>query len=248
MNLRFNDVTQHYGRNQVLHGVNFELGQGVIGLLGPNGAGKSTLMRTMATVMPPRGGCVEINGTPVTDERIARQARSQIGYLPQEFGYDPGMRVIDFVEYAAWLRGISGSRLQQVTEKALETVDLTEKTGVRMSKLSGGQRRRAGIAWAIVGDPSIIILDEPTVGLDPEQRIHFRSILKTIRNATVVLSTHLTDDVEAVCDRVLVLNAGKITYDGGVPELAARGHAGLPGETALERAYMDLLPRAERSA
>lgn len=247
MSLRLADVYQGYSGTPVLHGINLDLGAGITGLLGPNGAGKSTLLRTMATVVPPRSGSVEVSGVRVEAERSARRVRSRIGYLPQDFGHDPGMRVLEFVEYAAWLRGVPARQQRDSAMRALEQVDLASHSRTKMGKLSGGQRRRAGIAWAVVGDPDVILLDEPTVGLDPRQRIQFRGIIKNFSHATVVLSTHLTDDIEAVCDRVVVLNDGTITFDDTVPALAALGHDDLPGESALERAYMHLLPQEERN-
>lgn len=248
MSLRLTEIRQGYRQTPVLQGINLELGSGITGLLGPNGAGKSTLLRTMATVIPPRSGSVEISGTRVDSERSARRVRSQIGYLPQDFGHDPGMRVMDFVEYAAWLRGIPTREQRDRAMHALKQVDLVSHCQTKMGKLSGGQRRRAGIAWAVVGDPEVILLDEPTVGLDPRQRIQFRTILKSISRATVVLSTHLTDDVEAVCDRVIVLNEGQISFDGTVSTLTAEAREDVPGESALERAYMHLLSQEDRTS
>ncbi|MFY1679226.1 ATP-binding cassette domain-containing protein [Streptomyces sp. WMMC905] len=245
MSLRLTDIQQGYSKTPVLRDINLELGTGITGLLGPNGAGKSTLLRTMATVLPPRSGSVEISGSQVESERSARQVRGRIGYLPQDFGHDPAMRVLDFVEYAAWLRGIPARQQHEAAVRALEHVDLVGLHRTKMGKLSGGQRQRAGIAWAVVGEPDVILLDEPTVGLDPQQRIQFRSIVKSLGRSTVVLSTHLTDDIDAVCDRVIVLNEGQISFDGTVSALTAEARDDLPGQSALERAYMHLLTKGK---
>ncbi|MFD8592276.1 ATP-binding cassette domain-containing protein [Streptomyces sp. NPDC059637] len=239
-------MRQAYRARVVLDGLDLALEPGVTGLLGPNGAGKTTLMRTLATVQPPAGGTVAFDGEAVAGERAARQVRRRIGYLPQKFGWDPGMRVRDFVEYAAWLREVPDGDRPEAVEKALRQVDLADRRNERMSRLSGGMRRRAGIAWAIVGAPGLVLLDEPTVGLDPRQRLQFRRILFELTDTTVLLSTHLIDDVAAACDRVVVLHSGRVLFDGGVEEMAARGHDGLPGSTPLERAYMELLPEEER--
>lgn len=246
MYVQLSNLRQAYRARVVLDGLDLTLSPGVTGLLGPNGAGKTTLMRTLATVQPPAGGTVTLDGTAVTGERTARLVRRRIGYLPQKFGWDPGMRVRDFVEYGAWLREVPNGRRRDAVKKALLQVDLADRSDERMSRLSGGMRQRAGIAWAIVGGPGLVLLDEPTVGLDPRQRLQFRRILSELTDTTVLLSTHLIDDVAAACDRVVVLHSGRIRFDGSVAEMAARGDDGTPGATPIERAYMELLPEEER--
>jgi ABC-2 type transport system ATP-binding protein len=240
-------LSQGYGTTVIIDQLSTTLHPGVTALLGPNGAGKTTLLRTLATVMPPRSGHVFIDGVEVRDERSARRVRDTIGYLPQRFGCDPHMRVTDFVEYAAWMRGIDGRDRSRAVEEALALVDLTDRRRTRMRRLSGGMRQRAGIAWAVVGRPRLVLLDEPTVGLDPRQRLHFRKIITSLTGTTVVLSTHLIDDVEAVCDRVLVMHSGAARFDGTVAGLAAMSRDDLPGHSPLERAYMHLLPAEEQA-
>jgi ABC-2 type transport system ATP-binding protein len=244
--LRLDGVRQGYGTTSVIDRFDLEMSPGVMGLLGPNGAGKTTLLRTMATIMPPKEGKVVFDDTVVDGPRIARQARREIGYLPQDFGYDPGMRVADFVRYAAWMRAIPASETGPAAELAVAQVGLAEYRRTKMRKLSGGMRQRAGIAWAIVGRPALVLLDEPTVGLDPRQRLQFRKVVTGLRDSVVVLSTHLIDDIEAVCDRVVVLHRGTTKFAGTPAELAALGRESLPGDTDLERAYMGLLPREEQ--
>lgn len=246
MYVQLSALRQGYRARVILEDLNLALSPGVTGLLGPNGAGKTTLMRTLATVLPPAGGTIELDGTAITSERTARQARRHIGYLPQKFGWDAGMKVQDFVEYGAWLREVPGNRRREAVDKALTQVDLLERRGERMSRLSGGMRQRAGIAWAIVGDPGLVLLDEPTVGLDPRQRLQFRRILSELTDTTVLLSTHLIDDVAAACDRVIVLHSGSVLFDGSPAEMEALGRDGFPGATKIERAYMELLPVEER--
>ena len=246
MSLRLTGLSQGYGRTPVIDELDLELTPGVVGLLGPNGAGKTTLLRTMATIMPPKAGTLFLDGVVVDSERKARKARRRIGYLPQHFGFDPGMRVDDFVRYAAWMRGMPPGTWDDATDRALVRVDLREHRRAKMRALSGGMRQRAGIAWAIVGEPSLVLLDEPTVGLDPRQRLQFRKIITGLTNSVVVLSTHLIDDIDAVCGQVVVLHGGAPRFIGTTTELAMLARADLPGNTDLERAYMHLLPEAEQ--
>lgn len=246
MSVVLDSLSQGYGTSTVIDSLSVTLRPGITALLGPNGAGKTTLLRTLATVMPPRNGRIRIDDVEVSGERSARQVRDRIGYLPQDFGFDPQMTVTDFVTYAAWMRGVPSKQWRASVNEALEMVDLTDRRRSRMRSLSGGMRRRAGIAWAIVGRPRLVLLDEPTVGLDPRQRLQFRKIISGLGDTVVVLSTHLIDDVGAVGDRVIVMHSGAARFDGTVTELAALGHDGLPGHSMLERAYMHLLPEGEQ--
>ncbi|MFF3867200.1 ATP-binding cassette domain-containing protein [Micromonospora sp. NPDC001898] len=239
-------LSQGYGTSTVIDSLSVALRPGITALLGPNGAGKTTLLRTLATVMPPRNGRICIDELEISGERSARQVRDRIGYLPQEFGFDPKMTVADFVTYAAWMRGVPAKQWRRSVDEALEMVDLTDRRRAKMGSLSGGMRRRAGIAWAVVGRPRLVLLDEPTVGLDPRQRLQFRKIISGLGEAVVVLSTHLIDDVAAVCDRVIVMHGGSARFDGTVAELEALGRDELPGHSKLERAYMHLLPEGEQ--
>jgi ABC-2 type transport system ATP-binding protein len=239
-------LSQGYGPRSVFHDLDLEVTPGITALLGPNGAGKTTLLRTLATVQPPRGGKLVVDGREVRSEGEARQIRRQIGFLPQRFGYEPAMRVTDFVRYAAWLRGLPSAEWTSAATIAIEQVGLTGEARTRMGRLSGGMRQRAAIAWAVVGHPRIVLLDEPTVGLDPQQRLRFRDIVAALTGTTVLLSTHLIDDVDAVCDRVVVMHGGTIRFAGSTEELKQRDDPAMPGNTPLERAYMSLLPAEER--
>lgn len=241
MEIELMNVSQGYGSRLVLDHINLRVGAGIVGLLGPNGAGKSTLLRTMATVMPPRDGEISIEGSRIANERQARAVRRGIGYLPQNFGFDPGMTVHDFVTHGAWTRGLPSREWSINTREAIDRVDLSDQAKTKMRKLSGGMRQRAGIAWAVVGRPSIVLLDEPTVGLDPQQRLHFRGLIRALSGSTVILSTHLIDDIAAICDKTLIISDGQIKFDGATKELVMRGKPDSSGDTELERGYMSVL-------
>ncbi|WP_080640886.1 ABC transporter ATP-binding protein [Salinispora oceanensis] len=240
-------LSQGYGRRTVFSGLDIELRPGITALLGPNGAGKTTLLRTLATIQPPREGRLKVNGREVTSEAEARAARRGIGFLPQRFGFEPGMRVRDFVQYGAWLRGLPRAEWSEATEAAVEYVDLAGEAATKLGRLSGGMRQRAAIAWAIVGRPPVVLLDEPTVGLDPQQRLRFRDLIRGLSETTIVLSTHLIDDVDAACDRVMVINAGQVRFTGTVDNLKLRDDSSMSGHSSLERAYMSLLPEGDRA-
>lgn len=238
--VRLENVGQQYARKDVLAGVNLHLARGeVFGLVGPNGAGKTTLLRTLATIMPPHTGSISF---PELPESLALgQIRRHIGYLPQTFGADPAMRLADFVRYALWIRGVARQEWDDEVALALRRVDLWEQRRDRMKSLSGGMRQRAGIAWAIVGRPGLILLDEPTIGLDPRQRLHFRNILGQLNESAVILSTHLIDDIEAACDHIAVLNNGVLQFVGRTPQFVEFARDDLPGNSRLEQAYMSFL-------
>ncbi|MGW5734742.1 MULTISPECIES: ATP-binding cassette domain-containing protein [Streptomyces] len=240
---RLADLSQGYGRRCVIEGLDLVISPGVTGLLGPNGAGKTTLFRTLSTVAPPRGGELELFGEAVVTERDVRRVRPRIGYLPQDFGYYPAFSLTDFVRYCAWLREVPSKEAGAATQEALAAVGLTDRARDRMKSLSGGMLRRAGIAAAIVGSPSLLLLDEPTVGLDPAQRLDFRALIRSLARAgaAVVLSTHLVEDVGAACDTVLVLSDGRVVHSGTPQELAGRSTPTAPGDSPLERGYMSVL-------
>lgn len=246
---RMTALTQGYGGRPVIEELDLSIQPGITGLLGPNGAGKTTLFRTLATITPPRSGGLELFGTPVTSERDVRRVRRRIGYLPQDFGYYPAFSVTDFVRYCAWLREVPAKRAESATKEALASVGLADRARDRMKSLSGGMLRRAGIAAAIVGSPSLLLLDEPTVGLDPAQRLDFRDLIRSLARAgaAVVLSTHLVEDVGAACDTVLVLGDGRVVHSGTPRQLAERSTPEAPGDSPLERGYMAVLSGTRRS-
>ncbi|MEU4181016.1 ATP-binding cassette domain-containing protein [Streptomyces sp. NPDC026589] len=240
---RLTSLTQGYGGRSIIENLDLSIHSGVTGLLGPNGAGKTTLFRTLATIAPPRSGDLEVFGRPVKNERQARRARRRIGYLPQDFGYYPAFSITDFVRYCAWLREVPSKSADSMTREALGAVGLADRAQDRMKSLSGGMLRRAGIAAAIVGSPSLLLLDEPTVGLDPAQRLDFRELIRSLALAgtAVVLSTHLVEDVGAACDTVLVLNEGHVLHSSTPQQLAELARLTAPGDNPLERGYMTVL-------
>lgn len=229
--LQLHDLHHSYGRTLALDGVTLDVGTGVTGLLGPNGAGKSTLMRIVATVQAPTRGTVRVLGRDLDDARQRTEIRRRLGYVPQHPGLHGSFTAFEFVDYVAILKEMTDRRTRHAeVRRVLELVDLGERAGTRIRKLSGGMRRRVALAQALLGDPRILVLDEPTAGLDPEQRLRFREIVGGLGvDRTVLLSTHQTDDVAALCERVVVLEDGAVRFDGTPTALAevARGHVWL---------------------
>ena len=246
MNVEISDVTRRFGRTQAVAGVTLETGPGVFGLLGPNGAGKTTLLRMMATVIPPSSGRIRLLGRDPGGYGPRREIRRRLGYLPQNLGYYPGFTVAEFVEYFALLKELPPGRARQAAAAAIERVDLGGKARTKLRTLSGGMLRRVGIAQAIVNEPELLLLDEPTAGLDPEQRVAFRALLRDLGDrATVLVSTHLVEDVGAACGEVALMDAGRIVFHGTPDELAAHGEgAGAAGDAPLERGYSAVLAAA----
>jgi ABC-type multidrug transport system ATPase subunit len=246
MNVDIRGVTRRFGRNLAVAGVDLETGPGVFGLLGPNGAGKTTLLRMMATVITPSAGTLRLLGRDPGSYGPRREIRCRLGYLPQNIGYYPGFTVAEFVEYFALLKEMPPARIPAAVAAAVERVDLGGKARAKLRTLSGGMLRRAGIAQAIVNDPELLLLDEPTAGLDPEQRVAFRALLRGLgERATVVVSTHLVEDVGAACSEVALMDAGKIVFHGTPAELTARGEGTrAAGDAPLERGYGAVLAEA----
>lgn len=230
------EVSKSYGSAVALHSTTLELRPGVIGLLGPNGAGKTTLQRVLSSAMPPSTGTITVAGFEVTGSHADRvEARRRIGYLPQEVVFPRGMTAFTFLDYIAVLKEWKDTdRRHEEVRRVLMLVDLGDRATTRVAKLSGGQRRRLGIAQALIGAPELLILDEPTTGLDPEQRASLRGLLSRLPG-TVLVSTHQTEDVSALCERVIVMDAGIVRFDGSVPELLAtaigRVHVGPTAST-----------------
>ena len=249
MNVEITDLTRRFGRNQAVAGVDLQAGPGVFGLLGPNGAGKTTLLRMMATVVPPSSGALRLLGRDPGAYASRREIRRRLGYLPQNLGYYPGFTVAEFVEYFALLKEMPPGQVPRAVAAAIERVDLSGKARAKLRTLSGGMLRRAGIAQAIVNEPDLLLLDEPTAGLDPEQRMAFRGLLRDLgQRSTVVVSTHLVEDVGAACGQVALMDAGRIVFHGTPDELTARGEGtGAAGDAPLERGYSAVLSAA-RSA
>lgn len=218
------DLSLRYGGKRALDGVSLRLGRGVTGLLGPNGAGKTTLLRVLATAVPPDGGRFEALGQDPRTAAGRLALRRSLGYLPQTPGFHAEFTAFDFVDYVAILKELRdrAARHQEV-RRVLEAVDLSDERKTRLKRLSGGMRQRVALAAALVGDPGFLVLDEPTVGLDPEQRMRFRELIAAAgEGRTVLLSTHQTEDVAMLCHRVVVLAGGRVRFEGTPAELTAR--------------------------
>jgi len=240
--LRCEDVTFAYGKRPVLEEFSFSAGRGVIGLLGPNGAGKSTLLSILATIRSPKAGRVIYEGTPV-DGNLC-QVRRRLGYLPQLFDLMAGSTCQANVSYAAWCNGVAARDCDEAARSALATVNLGAKARHRVRTLSGGQRQRLGIACAIAHSPSVILLDEPTVGLDPAQRIDVRRHLVDIgRNACVLVSTHLVEDLMAMHAQTIVINHGRKMFQGTLEQMAHS--AEYVDAHTVETAYLNIVGSEE---
>ncbi len=236
------DVTQRFGSTVALDGVTLRIEPGITGVLGPNGAGKTTMLRILSTIQEQTAGSVQVLGMDTAEEAARTEIRRRLGYLPQELGFPRGFTAFGFVEYMAVLKEWTEPRARRAeVRRVLDLVDLSTVATKRVHRLSGGMRRRLGLAQALMGQPPLLLLDEPTTGLDPEQRAAFRGLLGGLpAGTTVVLSTHQTEDVSAVCDRVLVMDAGRVGFTGSVSDFVerARGHAWVddrPDDSALAR-------------
>lgn len=217
-------VSKRYGGRPVLGPVDLAFDRGVTGLLGPNGAGKTTLLRIAATSIASDAGSVRLLGRdPQASHADLTEIRRRLGYLPQELGYPSDMTTFGFVEYLAVLKEWNDrDRRTREVRRVLDLVGLGDLAATKVGRLSGGQRRRVGLAQALLGDPRVLVLDEPTTGLDPAQRADLRRTLSVVAGScTVLLSTHQTEDVAALCERVVVLTRGGVRFDGAVTELVA---------------------------
>lgn len=209
MNLVLENICKLFGETVALEKINLSMSSGVYGLLGPNGAGKTTLMKIMTDLMPPSTGRVLLDGQDIAV--MGASFRKRLGYLPQEFGVYPNYTAEQFLLYIARLKGLSKYEAKRQTDDLLAMVGLEEKARKKLKGFSGGQKQRVGIAQALLGDPEILILDEPTAGLDPEERIRFRSIISALSQQKIVLlSTHIVSDIEAIANQVILLKKGSV--------------------------------------
>lgn len=250
-------LTVRHRRTVALDAVDLTFGTGVHGLLGPNGAGKTSLIRVLATVAAPTDGRVHLLGHDVSEHRARSAVRRRLGYLPQEFGYYPGFTVREFVSYIAWLKEMPAAGVPEAVVRAVDRVGLLDRIDAKIKTLSGGMVRRVGIAQAVVNEPDLLLLDEPTAGLDPEQRVEFRRLLRDLgTESTVIVSTHLVEDVAAACSEVTLLESGRVAFRGTTAELTSLGSNSTPpgrGEdpsdhdgNPIERGYTSAL-RAHRA-
>ena len=218
MELSFDRLTKHYGSRIAVDRVSAALTPGVYGLLGANGAGKTTLMRMLCAILESTSGEVFFNGEEITGMGAAY--RNVLGYLPQDFGYYPHYTAGEFLSYIATLKGIPRDTAQRRIRELLGTVGLLGAARKKLRTFSGGMKQRVGIAQALLNDPKVLILDEPTAGLDPKERVHLRNLLADYAgDRIVILSTHIVSDVEAIADQVLVMKNGRFILRGTVPEL-----------------------------
>ena len=224
MQIEIKNLTKTYpGEFKALNDINLTITNGMFGLLGPNGAGKSTLMRILVTLMQPTSGQVLVDGKEISSHR--KEIRQMVGYLPQDFRFFAKLKSWEFLDYAARLAGMNSrrERLERVDEM-LESVGLFEFRERMANKLSGGMKRRLGIAQALIAHPSMIIVDEPTTGLDPEERIRFRNLLSDLGHSDtiIILSTHIVGDISSTCNQMALLNEGSLIYQGTPDKLVAK--------------------------
>jgi ABC-type multidrug transport system ATPase subunit len=213
MHLEIIDLVKDYGKFRALDSVSLTIGRGMFGLLGPNGAGKTTLMRVITTLLPITTGKVMVGG--VDAMRDPGFVRRNLGYIPQDFGFYKSLNAYDLLDYIGTMKGLTRAERQKQVKTLLEQVNLTKDAKRRVGGYSGGMKQRLGIAQALLGDPPLIVVDEPTAGLDPEERIRFRNLLTRLSGErTVLLSTHIVGDIEASCSAVAVLNRGKLIFSG----------------------------------
>lgn len=211
MELRVDRLTKQFKNKIAVDRLDFKLEKGVTGLLGENGAGKTTLMRMICGIITPTRGEVRYDNAPVNTEEY----RNILGYLPQEFGYYPEFTGREFLMYFCALKGLDKTSAKARTEELLDIVGLKDVAKKKIGKYSGGMKRRLGIAQAIINRPELLVLDEPTVGLDPKERVRFRKLIEELGKTTVVLlSTHIVSDVEDIADRILIMKSGQIIWQG----------------------------------
>ena len=238
MELTIQDLTKEFGTLRAVDHVNFTMTNGVYGLLGVNGAGKTTLMRMLTTLIKPTSGEILWDGQDVY--AMDGQYRKLLGYLPQDFGYYPDFSIYDYLMYIASIKGIRPAVAKERVKLLLKQVGLVRARHKKMKTLSGGMKRRAGIAQAMLNDPKILILDEPTAGLDPSERIRFRNLISELsEDRIVLLSTHIVSDIEYIANEILLMKDGSITMSGTAEEIVA---------TMPEKVWTFTVPKAQIDA
>ena len=237
MEIQIQALKKRYGQKVALDNISLTIGNGMFGLLGRNGAGKTTLMQILSTLREPTSGKITFDNIPLED---TRQVRPLIGYLPQEFSLYPDMSVVEIMRYLAALSDLPAEVQHQRIPDLLQRVNLWEDRGKKVRKLSGGMKRRLGIAQALLHDPQVLIADEPTVGLDPQERLRFYALLNEFSgNRIVIVSSHIVSDIETVCEKVAVLDAGKLLFSGAVEDLA---------QMAAGKVYELTVPKSRQAA
>lgn len=221
MELRLDRLTKQFGSAIAVDRLSATLTPGVYGLLGANGAGKTTLMRMICDVLKPTSGSVVWNGAPI--ERLGERYRSVLGYLPQDFGYYPDFSALDFMLYLSALKGLDSKAAKRRSMELLDLVGLKNVAKRKVKTFSDGMKQRLGIAQAVINDPQVLVLDEPTAGLDPKERVRFRNLISALaQDKVVILSTHIVSDVEYIADEILIMRAGQIVASGTIEEILAQ--------------------------
>lgn len=237
MQIDINHLNQYYGKKQVLYDINLSISTGMFGLLGRNGAGKTTLMKTLVTLLPTNEGEIRMNGIDIHDQK---KIRSIIGFLPQEFSMYGNMTAYQALDYLAVLSELDKRTRRTRINALLDQVNLTIHKNVKVKAMSGGMKRRLGIAQALLNDPKILVVDEPTAGLDPEERLRFRNLLAEVsENKIVLLSTHIAGDIEATAENVAILEQGRIIFSDSIEQLLLN---------AQGKIFSVQVPRTELSA
>ncbi|CAI6081479.1 Vitamin B12 import ATP-binding protein BtuD [Paenibacillus sp. JJ-100] len=217
------DLYKKYGNQDALKGINITIPTGMYGILGRNGAGKTTFMRILTTLIEPNSGSVEMNGIPLLPKNV-NKIKAMVGYLPQEFGFYPNFTVRESLEYIGLLNKMDSRIIKARIDDILEEVNLIQHTRKKVRQLSGGMKRRLGVAQAILHEPEILIVDEPTTGVDPEERIALRNLLSNYsRDKIVILSTHIIEDIASTCNQIAILDQGRLAFDGEVRSLIKQG-------------------------
>jgi len=219
MKLNIKNISKRYNKEKYgLKGYSLTIENGILGLLGPNGAGKSTLMKIIATISQPTGGAIDLDGHDI--QKDPDYVRKILGYLPQDFGVYANLNAYEFLEYIAAMKGVGGPGLRKRIEALLEGVNLIESARLPIGTYSGGMKQRIGIAQALLNDPKILIFDEPTVGLDPEERMRFRNLISDLaQNSIIILSSHIVSDIETIADEVAIMQAGTLIAKGSQAEV-----------------------------
>lgn len=232
--IKIRNLNKYYGKKQVLNNVNLEISNGMFGLLGKNGAGKTTLMKIIASLLVPTDGECIVHGIPVKEKK---EVRKIIGYIPQEFSLYPDFSCYEMLDYFLLLEKKKNPKeRQERIFEVLEQVNLSDQLHVKIKNLSGGMKRRMGVAQALLSNPKIIIADEPTVGLDPEERAHLRNLFRVLaKERVVLLSTHIIGDIEDTCDQIAIMQKGNVLFQGTIKELKEHTQQ---ADGTLEDAYL----------
>ena len=240
MNIVIKNISKAFKKVQALDKVNLTIAPSIYGLLGPNGAGKTTLMRILATILDADQG--EINWGEIYNWKRPKDIKGKVGYLPQQFCMYKYLKVEEALRNVALLKNIPKAREKEQVDIAMQRVNLTEYAGRKVGQLSGGMLRRLGIAQAILGEPALLIMDEPSAGLDPAERINFRKMIRNINDGEriILISSHIVSDMESLCDKVSIMNRGKVLVSGSIPEIQAKAGGNLKEEIMSEEAFREV--------